>query len=80
MKARYRVSKNYGIGGPPIENDEPILVVRAQDVLAPFIMLTYITKYKELVGFNNEIVTELQEHLGEIIKWQLDHPVKVADR
>jgi hypothetical protein len=80
MKMRYKVTKNYGIDGPPIDNNEPVLVIRAQDVLAPFIMLTYIEKYKELQGYDDLVVKELREHLSEIIKWQLYNPVKVADR
>lgn len=79
---RYVVTKAEGIGGDPIPPDEPCLVIRAQDVLAPGILDTYIARYNVLSAGDPGVVEELMVHRRKLTEWQMDHPghVKVADR
>jgi arylsulfatase A-like enzyme len=79
-QARYVVQKAPGIDGPPIPDDEPVLVIRAQDVLAARMMRLYIDFYTLLDDHGDDVVDEMNEHLDALIEWQLDHPVKTADR
>ena len=82
MNQRYTAQKRPGIGGPPIPDDEPFLVIRAQDVLAPLFLHNYIVKYSELEGAQSEVIEELHDHLHELLRWQMENgdKVKVADR
>ena len=79
---RYLVQKAPGIGGPPIPEDEPCLVIRGQDILAPEILFDYIQKYEKEHGKDRAVSVECLRHLAVLIEWQGDHPdkVKVADR
>ena len=85
---RYLVQKAPGIGGPPIPEDEPCLVIRGQDILAPEILFDYIQKYEKEYGKDRTaprarpVSVECLPHLAVLIEWQGDHPdkVKMADR
>ncbi len=81
-QARYLVRKADGIGGPPIPEDEPVLVIRAQDILAARMMRIYIDLYTLLDAGGDDVVDEMNEHLDALIEWQMANPdrVKVADR
>lgn len=78
---RYIVSKAPGIGGPAIPEDEPCLVVRAQDVLAPAILKNYIRLANDL-GVSEDVLTELDNHLDTLYKWRDENrfKLKLADR
>lgn len=79
-QARYVVTKAPGIDGPPIPPDEPVLVIRAQDRLAVRMMRLYIDFYTLLDDHGDDVVDEMNEHLDALVMWQLEHPVKTADR
>lgn len=79
-QARYVVRKADHVSGVPIPEDEPVLVIRAQDVLAVRMMRLYIDLYTLLPDHGDDVVDELNEHLDHLVEWQLEHPVKTADR
>jgi hypothetical protein len=79
-RPRYRVQKAEGIGGAPIIEDEPVLVIRAQDVLARPMLREYIRRYLNLMPSDAAVVVELAHQLDALDKWQQLHRTKVADR
>lgn len=81
-KPRYIVSKAQGVGGNPIPADEPVLVIRAQDLLAVESMCNYIKAYDDLPNGDPEVMADLGRHLSALIAWQAANPekIKVADR
>lgn len=79
-QARYVVQKASGVDGPPIPDDEPVLVIRAQDRLAARMMRLYIDLYTLLPDYGDDVVDELNEHLDALVEWQMEHPTKTADR
>lgn len=82
MNQRYTVTKAPNITGPQVPDDEPVLVIRAQDVLAPEMMDYYLNRYLSLptVMRDPAVVEELQSHRQALLQWQETHPTKVADR
>lgn len=78
--ARYIVKKAPHVGGNPIPEDEPCLVVRAQDKLAVDVLRYYIDEYNEEIDADPKVIEELEEHLNHLILWQMSHPTKIADR
>lgn len=79
-EARYVVRKADHVGGAPIPDDEPVLVIRAQDVLAVRMMRLYLDLYTLLPDHTDEVVDELNDHLDDLVGWQLEHTTKTADR
>lgn len=81
-KPRYLVQKAPGVGGDPIPEDEPCLVIRAQDIMALATLRTYIEYYSIGRPWDYAVVVDLEAHLQALIDWQADHPDKVkwADR
>lgn len=79
---RYIVEKNDGIPGAPIPEDEPCLVIRGQDLLAPFMLQQYIDNYNQFTEADNAVITDLREHLAILLEWQMNNAdkVKLADR
>jgi hypothetical protein len=81
---RYVVAKAPRVGGPPIPDDEHPLVVREQDILAPFVIRAYLAEYRTraVPAPDPAVIVELTEHLRHVIEWQANHPqlVKWADR
>lgn len=79
---RYTVQKSPGVGGAPIPEDEPCLVIRAQDVFAPVMLRIYSALYIDVEEHDPEILEELKDHLDKVMHWQAIHPlrVKIADR
>lgn len=81
MAMRYVVHKAPHVGGPPIPEGEPCLVIRAQDRLAGWAIRSYIERYLEACPDpDNAVIADLVEHRLLIDVWQLDHPVKWPDR
>lgn len=82
MNKRYQVTKREGIDGPPIPDDEPYLVIRAQDTLADFILGTYIDRYLSVYGevADPQVIQELKEHRKNLRQWQAVNKTKMADR
>lgn len=79
-QARYVVRKADGVGGNPIPEDEPCIVIRGQDVLALDAIDFYLREYQGLQQPSPEVVAELRSHRQAIVDWQQAHPPKVADR
>lgn len=81
---RYRVTKAPHVGGPPIPDDEPCLVIRAQDPLAAYVLNAYLTAYRARYGAKRDLGVDrdLQAHADTLNAWQAAHPdrVKMADR
>lgn len=79
---RYLVRKAPGVGGDPIPDDEPVLVIRAQDRMAIEMMQTYIERYQRDSDHDPAVVRDLESHKRRLIGWQSAHPEKVkkADR
>ena len=83
-QARYVVQKAPGVGGNPIPEDEPCIVIRAQDKLALSTIDHYLALWRALSsvapGFDPQVLDELEQHRDAIEEWQREHPVKFADR
>lgn len=77
---RYIVTKAPGVGGLPIPDDEPVLVIRAQDVLALPMINIYMAFYAELDGADLGILIDLGIHKATLLEWQNEHGTKVPDR
>lgn len=78
---RYIVHKAVGVGGPPIPEGEPVLVIRAQDRLALPLLEHYIRLYETLAAdYDPQVVADLTDHLNALMQWQFHHPTKWADR
>jgi hypothetical protein len=79
---RYVVRKAEDISGRPIPADEPCLVVRGQDVLAPTMLRLYIRLYRDSEFYDQKVVDELRDHLQRLADWQAANAgyVKLADR
>lgn len=79
---RYKVTKAEGVSGDPIPEDEPVIVIRAQDVLSHEMMQFYITRYANTPGNSREVLRDLYDHASALMAWQQANPdkMKVADR
>lgn len=78
---RYIVTKAPGTPGLPIPEDEPCLVIRAQDVLALAMMREYIRRATE-IGVSPEVMSELYGHEYRLETWRAENPskIKLPDR
>ena len=79
-QARYVVRKADGIGGAPIPEDEPCIVIRGQDRLALRMMDHYLAHYATVPLPDSTVLDELRQHRDAIVAWQEEHPPKWADR
>lgn len=85
FRNRFVVSKADHVGGDPIPDDEPVLVIRAQDVLALEMLDDYTDAYRNLTGFTDEhespVLARLKEHREELVRWQGENRsrMKLAD-
>lgn len=79
---RYIVEKNDGVPGAPIPHDEPCIVIRGQDLLAPFILQQYIDNYVQFADADEEVISDMRDHLAILLEWQMNNAdkVKLADR
>ena len=80
---RYVVQKRDGISGNPIPEDEPCIVIRGQDFLAPRMIDFYIREYLDgSTDVDTNVVVELLEHRRRVESWQSINwdKVKWADR
>lgn len=86
---RYIVTKAPGVDGPPIPDDEPCLVIRAQDVLAVPMLNKYIGLYVDMLTMQgltdvqlsaHPVLQDLLIHQTILREWQAKNFVKVADR
>ena len=84
---RYEVRKADGVGGDPIPDDEPVLVIRAQDVLALEMLDDYMAAYCNLTGWSADdveaspVIARVAAHREALVEWQKEnrHRMKVAD-
>lgn len=79
---RYLVRKAPGVGGPPIPEDEPVVVIRAQDKLALALFEMYQTWYEDDPDADLLVITDLDAHKDELVRWRHEnaHKIKTADR
>lgn len=72
MTPRYRVEKREGVKGPAIPDDEPYMVIRAQDKLAVIMMDTYLAAYDSLPAGARDprVIDELLTHRADLVAWQ----------
>lgn len=61
-----------------IPADEPVFLLRAQDVVAPETILFWAYKARQ-VGASPQIVEAAMNQWAEMKKWQKEHPPKVPD-
>jgi hypothetical protein len=83
FKPRYVVVKAPGVGGHgPIPEDEPCIVIRAQDRLACSVLSFYLSEYQDRAVVDDAVISELEAHREAVLAWQVAHPDKVkwADR
>jgi hypothetical protein len=65
-----------------IPDDEPVLLIRGQDVLALVMLDLYIGHYAVLVGMegaDERVLDLLREQRARLIAWQDVHEPKIAD-
>lgn len=61
-----------------IPEDEPVFLIRAQDVTAIAVLLYWIGEAEEH-GAADNIVNAATEHVGRIVEWQREHGMKIPD-
>lgn len=74
---RYHVGRN---DGELMPEDEPCLVIRGQDILAPAVLLHYLKIYETFTDHDPKVIRELEDHLEVLREWQRSHRIKLADR
>ncbi len=62
-----------------IPNDEPVFVLRGQDIFAPIILDLYATMAETSKKPDAEIVRAVREHAACMRQWQSLHGCKHAD-
>lgn len=79
---RYIVSKGNGVGGPPIPPDEPVLVIRGQDVLALQMLDHYLALYARSEFVDPAVASDLSKHRDALVVWRRNNRdrIKAADR
>lgn len=75
---RYIVQKAPGVDGPPIPEDEPCLVIRAQDMFALDVMDFYLHHTANYLPL--DVADELRDHRERLIEWRRTHKTKLPDR
>lgn len=77
IDSKYKTSGNITkMDGTPVDENEPLILFRAQDKLVPELL----EKYEELcraAGSPEEHLNTLREKIDKIKKWQADNPDKV---
>ena len=61
-----------------IPEDEPVFLIRAQDVTAPSVVL-YWAECAEDEGASSNMVRVARQHAARMLEWQREHGVKVPD-
>lgn len=66
-----------------IPDDEPVFLIRGQDVLAPDILDAYVEAYitNDEENYDENITIAVSGHANAIRQWQKEHPnkIKAAD-
>lgn len=61
-----------------IPDDEPVLLIRGQDVMAVAAIETWIRGAQQ-VGVDPALIDAMECHRTRIIEWQADHGNKIPD-
>lgn len=61
-----------------IPEDEPVFIIRGQDLLGPEILRKYAYAARR-VGAEDDIIQAVLDHAEAMEEWQLEHVVKVPD-
>jgi len=67
--------KLLSIGSAPIAQDEPVMLFRAQDQLAPMVLLGYANLLMAH-GAEEHMVDSVIRHATQMLQWQSYHPSK----
>ena len=59
-------------------DDEPVIVLRAHDHIAPHVALDWVVKAKH-AGVSTEKVAAMLEQITRMLRWQGQHGSKVPD-
>lgn len=61
-----------------IPKDEPVFLLRGQDILAPELLLLWAAKLR-LKGGNPRMAEKVEDHAQKMIEWQKTKKVKLPD-
>ena len=61
-----------------IPEDEPVFLLRAQDVTAPAVVEYWVMKAREAGALKN-IIEAAKEQVEAMRKWQREHGIKIPD-
>lgn len=61
-----------------IPEDEPVFLLRAQDVVAPEVVSYWIELAKDSGALPN-IIEAAKKHVGLMVEWQREHGMKIPD-
>jgi hypothetical protein len=72
-----RITKPSSLGSDkPVPTDPPDFTIKAADILAPRVILAWITKAGDL-GVNDDKLTGAWQHYLNVLAWQRANPDKV---
>lgn len=61
-----------------IPDDEPVFLIRAQDLCSSFVLLSYAKKAEDL-GAKDNIIDSVLRQADRMIEWQSTHKCKCPD-
>ncbi len=61
-----------------IPEDEPVFLLRGQDILAPRVMKAWLEMYEQNNG-DEKVANAVRDHIDSVIKWQFKNGNKMAD-
>jgi hypothetical protein len=62
-----------------IPEDEPVFLLRGQDVLAPALLDIYVAMSRNTAGSDDNLLLAVTEHAERMRAWQVAEKSKVAD-
>lgn len=62
-----------------IPKDEPVFLLRAQDVLFIPVLLFYLSLYRQFYFNDYKTVRAIEEHIKRSLEWQNENQIKTAD-
>lgn len=60
-------------------DDEPVFIVRGQDVTMPNTLEDWANRVERLNNGNNEKTLQARRDAMDVLRWQSTHPTKVPD-
>lgn len=62
-----------------IPEDEPVVLLRGQDVSTVPAMRAWLSDYQDQGGDDPALIGAIEEHIVRVLAWQQEHMAKVAD-